>query len=209
MTTPTIHALDQEMIDRAVAFHGSLCPGLAMGIQAARLALREVGEHGADNPLVAVAETEICALDAVQALVGVTAGNRNLIIKDYGKLVFTFYRTTDGRAVRLAGKPTWDPEYQALRKRVHRGQATAEELATFDDKNEAEAGRVLNADPDSLYTITEVRTPAPATHKSDPWLECATCKEPVMETRTRHLDGNVVCIPCFEAATANGRSKQH
>lgn len=45
--------LDEAIIDRAVSYHGSMCPGLALGIQAARLALREVGRASEDNRVVA------------------------------------------------------------------------------------------------------------------------------------------------------------
>lgn len=200
--TVMLQTLDQEAIDRAVEFHGSLCPGLALGIQAARLALREVGAHAPDNPLIAVAETEICALDAVQALVGVTTGNRNLVVRDHGKVVFTFYRATDSRAVRIAGKPAWDPTYQALRTRVVRGEATEDEQATFEQRNDAEARRILDTDPDELFTMTEVSGTAPATPTVDPWMTCAACGEPVMETRTRHAAGKMLCLPCFETAVA-------
>ena len=34
---------------QAVDFHGHLCAGLTMGIRAARLALREIGPHAADE----------------------------------------------------------------------------------------------------------------------------------------------------------------
>lgn len=204
MTVQQLPAVDQDMIDRAVDYHGSFCPGLATGIQAARLALRELGAHSPDNPVVAVAETDICAVDALQALVGTTIGNRNLILRDHGKNAYTFYRNSDGRAVRIAGKPIWKSEYQQLRMRVLAGEATADEQASFEQATDAEANRILAADPGELFTVTDVDEPVPATSTVDPWLECGRCGEPVMETRTRHRAGQTVCIPCFEAEAANG-----
>ena len=44
--------------DRAVAFHGHLCPGLAIGIQAARIGLATCG-HDGDKDVVAVVETDM------------------------------------------------------------------------------------------------------------------------------------------------------
>ena len=41
MSAPMI---SQEMIDRTVAFHRSLCPGLALGMKAAQVALYELGQ---------------------------------------------------------------------------------------------------------------------------------------------------------------------
>ena len=106
--------LERAIIDRAVAYHLSRCPGLAVGIQAARLALHEVGRASESNRVIAGAETDICAVDAIQAIVGTTMGNRNLVIRDWGKNAFTFFRASDGKAVRIAGRPAWASDDQTL-----------------------------------------------------------------------------------------------
>ncbi len=59
---PTLEAetapeVDPETVDRIVGFHGHMCPGLAMGIQAAQIALRELGPHSQDEEIVAAVET--------------------------------------------------------------------------------------------------------------------------------------------------------
>jgi formylmethanofuran dehydrogenase subunit E len=59
----------------------------------------------ADEEIVAVVETDMCAVDAVQYLMCCTLGKGNLIHKDYGKNVFTFYRRRDGKAARLVARP--------------------------------------------------------------------------------------------------------
>jgi formylmethanofuran dehydrogenase subunit E len=46
--------IDQQTLDRVVDFHGHLCPGLAMGVAAAQIALREIGPHAKDEEVVAV-----------------------------------------------------------------------------------------------------------------------------------------------------------
>jgi formylmethanofuran dehydrogenase subunit E len=186
-------SLDQAIIDRAVSYHGSLCPGLAVGIQAARLALREVGRASEENRVVAVAETDICAVDAIQALVGTTVGNRNLVVHDWGKNAFTFFRAADGKAVRIAGRPAWASDYQALRARVQSGQAGPEEIARFGQANAAEVERILATAPEELYEAQEVHAAPPATSKVD-----------VMETRARVRRGQTLCVPCFEEALAAG-----
>lgn len=196
--------LDQAIIDRAVAYHGSLCPGLAVGIQAARLALREVGRAGEDNTVIAVAETDICAVDAIQALVGTTMGNRNLVIHDWGKNAFTFFRANDAKAVRIAGRPAWAADYQALRARVHSGQAAPEEVARFSQANAAEVERILAMAPEELYEVQEVHAAPPATSRVDGWTTCAACGEVVMETRARARRGQTLCVPCFEQALVAG-----
>lgn len=185
-----------ELVGTAKAFHGELCPGLAMGIQAARIAVDRLGNEG----LVAVAETDICATDAVQALTGCTVGNRNLIQLDHGKNVYTFFRRSDGKAIRLSGRPAWGSEYQALRAKVNAGLATEAERASLADRTAEEAQRILDMAPDALYAVTEVDEPVPATSQVDPWLTCDSCGEPVMETRARRLAGRELCVPCFSKA---------
>jgi formylmethanofuran dehydrogenase subunit E len=59
-----------------------------------------------DEEIVAVVETDMCGVDAIQYLTGCTFGKGNLIHKDYGKNAFTFYRRRDGKAMRLVLRPT-------------------------------------------------------------------------------------------------------
>ena len=66
-----------------------------------------------DEEIVAVVETEMCAVDAIQALTGCTFGKGNLIHRDWGKNAYTFFRRSDGKACesRLAkagaAHPSW------------------------------------------------------------------------------------------------------
>ena len=97
--------IDEPTLDRIVDFHGHLCPGLAMGIQAAQIALREIGAHAKDEEVVAVVETDMCGVDAIQFLTGCTFGKGNLIHRDWGKNAFSFFRRSDGRAIRISLRP--------------------------------------------------------------------------------------------------------
>src|ERR687884_656609 len=104
--TPTI---DRDTVERIVEFHGHMCPGLAMGIQAARIALREIGPHAQDEEVVAAVETDMCAVDAIQFLTGCTFGKGNLVHRDYGKNAYTVFRRSDGKAVRIRERPgAWE-----------------------------------------------------------------------------------------------------
>jgi len=51
-------------------FHGHMCPGLAIGIRMAEIALREIGPHSTDEEVVAIVETDMCGVDAIQYLTG-------------------------------------------------------------------------------------------------------------------------------------------
>lgn len=53
--------IDEQTLESVIEFHGHMCPGLAMGIQAAEIALREIGAHAKDEEVVAVVETDMGA----------------------------------------------------------------------------------------------------------------------------------------------------
>ncbi|MDQ3979721.1 MAG: FmdE family protein [Actinomycetota bacterium] len=201
--------IDEETLERVVEFHGHMCPGLAMGVQAAQIALREIGPHAKDEEVVAVVETDMCGVDAIQFLTGCTFGKGNLIHRDWGKNVYTFYRRSDGRAVRIAGKPNaWrrDPEHQELFAKVRANQATPEERARFRELHESQSRKVLELDPAELYDFREVAGPPPKRARIHNTIICARCGEGAMETRIRRLDGQDLCPPCFEAAMSGTES---
>jgi len=96
--------ISPEQIDATIAFHGHSCPGLAIGIRAAELALREL-DNPKDTEIVAVVETDMCGVDALQFLLGTTMGKGNLIHRDHGKMAFSFFRRETGRGVRALLNP--------------------------------------------------------------------------------------------------------
>ena len=197
--------IDEQTLQRVVDFHGHMCPGLAIGVQAAQIALRQIGPHAQDEEVVAVVETDMCGVDAIQFLTGCTFGKGNLIHRDWGKNVYTFFRRSDGRAVRIAGRPgAWerDPEHEELFARIRTGQASPEERARLQQLHEAESRKVLELDPETLFDVREVDGPPPRRARVFTTVVCARCGEGAMETRVRRLDGHDLCPPCFEAALA-------
>jgi formylmethanofuran dehydrogenase subunit E len=88
--------------EKAVEFHGHSCPGLAMGVVVSNIVLEELGNRVKRNDLVAIVETVSCPVDGIQALLGCTFRKKNLIHKDSGKLVFTFYNRQTKRAIRIS-----------------------------------------------------------------------------------------------------------
>jgi formylmethanofuran dehydrogenase subunit E len=197
--------IDERTLERVVEFHGHMCPGLAMGVAAAQLALREIGAHAKDEEVVAVVETDMCGVDAIQFLTGCTFGKGNLIHRDWGKNAFSFYRRSDGRAVRIAARPdAWprDAEHHALFAKVRAGQATDAEKARFQELHGAQSRKVLDLDPESLFKVEEITGPPPRKARIHASVVCARCGEGTMETRVRRLDGNELCPPCFDAALA-------
>ncbi len=195
--------IDEQTLDRVVDFHGHLCPGLAMGVQAAQIALREVGPHSTDEEIVAVVETDMCAVDAIQFLTGCTFGKGNLVHRDYGKNAYTFFRRSDGTAIRIAARPgAWqrDPEHQELSAKVRAGDATPAERDRFGELHEAQSRVVLGLDPDQLFSIAPVDEQVPSRARILASVVCESCREAVMETRVRRYDGRQLCPACFAAA---------
>ena len=96
--------IDPQRIEQTIRFHGHNCPGVSIGIRASEMALRDF-ERAPDEEVVAVVETDMCAVDAIQFLTGCTFGKGNLIHLDYGKNAFSFYRRSDGKGIRILTRP--------------------------------------------------------------------------------------------------------
>lgn len=172
-------------LERAIAFHGHYCPGLLIGYRAALAGMRALGvERAADEELVTVAETDACGLDAVQVLTGCTIGKGNLILRDWGKQVFSFGRRSDGRMVRVALR------YGALDD--GRGADVPEE-----ERRHRMTERLRSAPEEELFDVRWVEAPLPGPARLFRTVRCSVCGEGVMEARARLRDGEPVCPQCY------------
>jgi len=196
--------VDRQTLDRVVAFHGHLCPGLTRGIRAAEIALREIGPHAEDEEVIAVVENDACAVDAIQFLVGCTFGKGNLFCRPYGKDVFTFARRSDGKAIRVVGTPRApqppDLPWDALVQRVRAGQGSQQEREAYDAWWRGRAMAHLEAEEGELFTIHPLLGYVlPARAVVLPTVRCESCGEGVMASRLHLLNGRDLCTPCYEA----------
>ena len=194
--------MTRRQISDAIAFHGHSCPGLAYGLRVAEFALQEFG-HSKDEEIVAVSETDMCAVDAIQALVGCSFGKGNLLYRDLGKVAFTFFRRSDGKCLRVVRKPEVPDEIsketrELTRKKAMR-QLTEAETARREELRRRRIDAIMNADPDDLFWVREAPFDMPSHARIVDTLVCEACGEPVMETRTRRAGGKVLCEPCFQA----------
>ena len=196
--------MTQDTVERVVAFHGHLCPGLMTGVRAAEIALREIGAHAQDEEVIAVVETVNCAVDAIQVLVGCTYGKGNLFHLDYGKNAFTFARRSDGKAIRVASRPrpsrSLDPEQEALVQRARSGEATEAEQRAYQALWRERALGVLALDESELFVVqglNDFALPPPA--EIHPSVVCAACGEMVMSSRIQRLGELELCLPCYWA----------
>jgi len=187
-------------------FHGHRCPGLAIGYRAAETALKELrsGRSG-DEELVCIVEHDACGVDAVQYLTGCTLGKGNLILRDYGKNVYTFINRNSGEAVRIAQHPDFstrriDSRAGDLRQRVMAGTATPAEEAEYRERMDRVIATILAVPPEEIFSIRHVQVSIPEKARIFNSVLCAGCGELVAEPRTRTREGKVLCIPCAEAA---------
>ena len=94
-------------MEKAIAFHGHACPGLAIGVRAATEAIKRLNlSFSEDEEVVCVTENDACGVDGIQAILGCTAGKGNLKFRDTGKMAFSFFNRKNGQKVRMCLKPS-------------------------------------------------------------------------------------------------------
>jgi formylmethanofuran dehydrogenase subunit E len=194
-------SIEKDLIDKTIAFHGHSCPGLVIGIRAAELALKRLG-YAEGKDIVAVVETDMCGVDAIQFLTGCTFGKGNLIHKDYGKMAFSFYDRSKDMGFRVLLRPDISgdlgPELQSLMRKVEDGTANEEEHARLKNLRGELQERYMNVDLEEMFIVTEPSFPVPKPGRILQSLLCEACGEMTMESRTRRFGGKTLCLPCFE-----------
>jgi len=185
----------------AVQFHGHLCPGLSLGYRVAKAALRELqAERPQDEELVAIVENDSCAVDAIQFITGCTFGKGNLIFRDHGKHVYSFFNRRSGKGIRISEDYRGfdnDKRYPELMKRQEAGEDIAHEKQVYMMEK---AAAILHADEKEIMTITKLSSPLPSAAKIRSSVRCSQCGEKFMESRGRVKHGKIVCMTCFETA---------
>jgi formylmethanofuran dehydrogenase subunit E len=183
----------------AIQFHGHLCPGLALGYRVAKAALRELkADRPRDEELVAIVENDSCAADAIQFVTGATFGKGNLIFRDYGKHVYTFFNRRTNHGVRISEDYRGfdnDSRFPELKKRQEAGEDVSRERQAYMMEK---AAAILAADEKEIMTITPVTAPLPHEARIRGSVRCSICSEKFMESRGRVKNGKIVCIPCAE-----------
>ena len=179
--------LSREYFDKAVAFHGHVCPGLAIGFKAVEgaidlLSLKDDALPAIDEEIVCVTENDACGVDAVQVLLGCTYGKSNLIPRIRGKMAFTFYKRATGEGVRLVIKNESDKEM------------TREERVEY----------MLSHPYTDIFDVKEPQLPLPEPARLFSSHTCALCGETTAEFGLRVQDGKLVCIDCYDAYQREG-----
>ena len=167
--------MNKVLWEKAVAFHGHECPGLALGVRLCEYVQEKLGIGvSQDEQLVCIAETDSCPVDAVQAILSCTTGKGNLLYRPTGKTAYNFYSRTSGASVRVVA-------------RRYRTELPREERMH----------QIQEAPLEELFTTTEVKYPLPETARIFKTLTCELCGEGMAEHMARLQDGKVVCLHCF------------
>ena len=182
---------------KAAEFHGHTCPGLAMGYRVANY-VKEYYPRAKDEELVCIAENKSCSVDAIQSLLGCTAGKGNLILKDNGKQVFTVYSRDDNKALRIYFKGNVFKRMDELRQKMALGELGPEEKKEMEGLRSRVIEDILSAKDEDLLSVREVDIPAPEKARIYPSLKCQECGEAFMEILGRTAGGKVLCKDCFE-----------
>ncbi len=172
----------KELLERAVDFHGHLCPGLLIGFRAALLGLKTLeGKRSEDEELVAIVENDSCAVDGIQSVTGCTFGKGNLIFRDFGKQVFTLADRSKVRGTRLSFRG------DRLKTKANEGVTDRDAFIKV----------LLDSTDEELFHVQEVTAILPDFAQIHPSLACDICGERVMETRIAHVRGQKMCLDCL------------
>ncbi|MFZ2535306.1 FmdE family protein [Methanothrix sp.] len=181
----------------AAEFHGHICPGIAIGYRIAKY-VKEHYPRSQDEELVCIAENKSCSIDAIQFMLGCTAGKGNLLFKDYGKQAFTFYSRDKNKALRIYFRGGILKGMDELRQKMARGELGPEDRERMAAFRSQATEKVLSARDEDILTVEEVDIPAPEKARIHPSLKCEECGEEFMEILGRTAGGKVLCKGCFE-----------
>lgn len=170
--------MDKTQWEKAIKFHGHICPGLAIGYRAAEIAQEKLAvKSGADEEIVCITENNACGIDAIQAILGCTAGKGNLIFNITGKHVYNIYSRKAAKGLRLY--------FQLPRKEYSK---------------EEYIEHILSDPAEQVFTIGEPHYPLPAKARIFTTVTCDICGEGAAEPQMRLQNGKKVCLECFNSS---------
>ena len=190
-----------EDLKKCIEFHGHLCPGLIYGYMVAKTAMDLLKlNRSRDEEVVAISENDSCAVDALQILLGTSIGKGNLILKDYGKNVYTILNRQSKKAYRFSRKKHYQYQGKSGDEFVQLDAAISSGTATEKDKRRhktLKSSDLLQRPFDDIFTTEKVDCVMPPYAPLARSKACAGCGEMTMSTKMVETeDGKHVCIPC-------------
>lgn len=192
-----------RLLELSGLLHGHFCPGSAMGVKAAALAVKELGVKSTGmEKVIAIVETNSCFSDGVQMVTGCSFGNNALIYRDYGKTAVTLARRT-GDALRVAAKANSSPlldRYPDTAKLFQK--VVKERRGTEEDEERLRllwveiSFKVLDIPDEELFSIHQLKIEVPSYAHIFASVQCSVCDEKIMEPRARMKEGKPICLAC-------------
>jgi formylmethanofuran dehydrogenase subunit E len=181
--------MDKRTIELAVALHGHLAPGIALGLRMSELALLYLNTKKGDSHLIGISETARCLADAVQAATGCTPGHGNAYVEDYGKLAIAIGDVRTKRGVRVALRDHAGNFSPLMNKWAMRlGKLSHEE------ENEL-SKRLLDLD-EQYFLIQDIIIEKSQGFDNSAIARCPVCGEYIPENLVEKKNGGVYCKAC-------------
>lgn len=92
----------QRQWERCIDFHGHRCKGLLAGFLASAYAMSLIDfDSNTDEDAVCISENDACGIDAIQVVLGCTAGRGSLLFHMTGKTAYSFYGRKSSQNCRI------------------------------------------------------------------------------------------------------------
>ena len=124
--------------------------------------------------LVCVTENDACGVDAIQCLLGCSAGKGNLILRPVAKHAYAFFDRNSGTALRLCLQKQKDP----------------------DQNREQWQQALLTLPLEALFSLSVPAYAVPEPPRLFPTVVCEICGEGAAEHAIRLENGKKVCLDC-------------
>jgi formylmethanofuran dehydrogenase subunit E len=181
-----------EMLQETARMHHHLCPrqvlGVRMGMLAGRILNLELPQSG--KRLLAIAETDGCAVDGISVATNCWVGRRTLRIEDYGKIAATFVDTMTKDAVRIIPRRT-------IREHAY------EYAPPGCSKWTAHVIGYQRMPDEELFCVQEVELVVPVEKiisRVGKKAVCQQCGEEIINEREVVVDGTTLCRSCCAPA---------
>jgi formylmethanofuran dehydrogenase subunit E len=193
---------DTSILTGALDFHGHKCWASTAGVRLGLAAMRELGVRRAGaKELHAIIETGdyhggMCFGDGIQFTTGCTFGKGNIEKSREGKFAVILVDKAAGRAVRIAYRPTLQPQIKAtpfMQKR-----AAGVPASQIPDTEQDEVVRLVwDAPAEAIMSVGAVE---PRDWSEPPeivrFAVCPRCGELVAEPYLRLVEGTAMCAAC-------------
>ena len=190
--------MQKTELEKAVEFHGHLCPPIVFGVRASELGLEKLrAERPEDEEIVAIVENDSCMGDAIQSVSGCTLGKGNLILKNYGKMAVAFINRANGESIRLIVKEKviedlMNSDFGRAKREGHLPWVEMMKMA------KEVSQQMMELSDDELFDTKKVQIEPPRPARIFRSVKCSVCEEYFGEKFGRVKNGEIVCIPCFE-----------